>query len=110
MAGKIIYIGCKLPHGIILEHPIDTNKKIELTGLNKIKIIGSTHSVTEVDADFWEQWIAAHKEFGPLKSGAIFVAKTATDLDAVAKEFEKRKTGFEPMQQNANGVKPADKS
>jgi len=108
MADKII-VGCKLPHGIILHHPDNQAKTVELAGKNKALIIGSDHATTEVDADFWDQWISAHKDFAPVKSGAIFAAKNPASAASMAKEFKDRKTGFEPIKQNAHGVKPADK-
>lgn len=111
---KIVVVGCKLPHGIIIQHPMDPTKKVELAGKNKALIVGADHASTEVDSDFWEQWLAVNKEFPAVKSGAIFVAKSVADAAAVAREFADRKTGFEPMRtdgkdERAGGVKPADK-
>lgn len=111
---KIVVVGCKLPHGINIEHPIDPTKKVELVGKNKALIVGSDYATTEVDADFWEQWTAVNAEFPAVKSGAIFVAKSAADAAAIATESKERKTGFEPMRtdgkdERASGVKPADK-
>lgn len=111
---KIVVVGCKLPHGINIEHPMDPTKTVELKGKNKSLIVGAEYATTEVDGDFWEQWAAVNKEFPAVKSGAIFVAKTLTDAAAIAAEFKDRKTGFEPMRtdgkdERASGVKPADK-
>lgn len=108
MAGKIVVVGCKLPNGIILQNPLDENHTFELNGLNKISIIGAEHGITEVDGALWEAWEKVNKEFAPLKSGAIFVAATRNDLEAVAKETKGRKTGLEPMKQDSNGVKKAE--
>lgn len=108
---KLVTVGCKLPHGIVLHHPMDENIKVTLNGINKAVIIGADHATTEVDADFMEQWLAVHKEFPAIKSGAIFVAKNSAEVAAVAKDNRGRKTGFEKMKQDdpKNGVKPADK-
>ena len=110
---KIVVVGCKLPHGLILEHPMDVSKKVELAGLNKAIIIGAEYASTEVDADFWDQWSAVNKEFPAVKSGAIFVAKNAAEIVAVAAERVKEETGFEPMRtdgkdKRAKGVKVVD--
>lgn len=107
---KTVIVGCKLPHGIILEHPMDPSKTIEIKGQNKVVIIGADYATTEVDGDFFEQWLAVNKEFPAVKSGAIFVAKSSADVAAVAKEFAERETGFEPMRtdgkdKRASGVK-----
>lgn len=104
-----ITIGCKLPHGIILDHPLDPAKKVELKGKNGSRIIGAEYGTTEVDGEFWDMWKTVHKDFPALRSGAIFEAKSASELAAVAAELEDEETGFEPMAQNAQGVVPADK-
>lgn len=106
---KIVVVGCKLPHGITIEHPMDPAKTVELKGKNKSLIVGAEYATTEVDADFFEQWAAVNKEFPAVKSGAIFVAKNAADVAAMAAEFKDRKTGFEAMDPKSHGVKPADK-
>ena len=106
---KTVIIGCKLPHGIILEHPLDPSKSVKLAGRHASPIIGATHSTTEVDADLWETWKAVHANFAPLKAKAIFEAKSAGDASAIASELKDEKTGFEGMSQTAGGVKPADK-
>lgn len=107
--GKTVIVCCKLPNGIILDHPLDPAVKIELAGLNSATIIGAEYATTEVDGDFWETWKTVHKEFGPVVSGAIFEAKTKEEAKAKSKELAKEKTGFEPMPKEAQGVKPADK-
>ena len=104
-----VTIGCKLPHGIVLDHPLDPEKKVELRGKNKALIIGADYGTTEVDGEFWETWKTVHKDFPALRSGAIFEAANASELTAVAAELEDETTGFEPMAQNAQGVAPADK-
>lgn len=108
MAAKTVIIGCRLPQGIILDHPLAPEKKVELKGKNKALIIGAEYSTTEVDGEFWEAWKTVHADFPALKSGAIFEAKNVTEAASVAKELEGEVTGFEPMAQNTQGVKPVD--
>lgn len=96
-----VIIGCKLPHGIVLEHPLDSTKTKVIKGLNREIVVGSGYGTTEVDIDFWEQWVAVNKEFVPFKNGSIFVAKNKESITAVAKEYEKVKTGLEPIDPNA---------
>ena len=103
---KNIIIGCRLPHGIVLENPKDPRIKVELKGLNSLLVIGSTFYANNVDADFWAEWKNFHKEFPALKSGAIFEAQTEVDANAKAKELKEEKTGFEALPQTgADGVK-----
>jgi len=110
---KTVVIGCKLPHGLILELPMDTTKKVTLNGRKKALIVGADYAMTDVDSDFWDTWLALNGEFPAVKSGAIFVAKNATDAAAIATETADVKTGFEPMRKDgqdprARGVKTAD--
>lgn len=110
---KIVTVGSKLPHGIILEHPMDSTKVVVVNGKNSALIIGADHATTEIDGDFWEQWYAVNKEFPAVKSGALFVAKNAAEATAVAAELKDQKTGFEPMRTDgkdsrATGVKTAE--
>lgn len=108
MAAKTVLIGCKLPHGLILDHPLDVSKKVELAGLNKAIIIGADCATTPVDGEFWETWKTVHKDHPAIKSGAIFEASTTEEVKAKAKELKEEKTGFEAMPQEAMGVKVAD--
>lgn len=108
MAAKTVLIGCKLPHGLILDHPLDVSKKVELAGLNKAVIIGADCATTPVDGEFWETWKTVHKDHPAIKSGAIFEARTTEEVKAKAKELKEEKTGFEAMPQEAMGVKVAD--
>ena len=107
VGGTSVTIGCKLPHGIVLDHPLDPSKKVELKGKNGSMIVGAPYGTTEVDGEFWETWKTVHKDFPALRSGAIFEAANASELTAVAAELEDETTGFEPMSQEAQGVKPA---
>lgn len=105
---KTVLIGCKLPHGLILDHPLDVSKKVELAGLNKAIIIGADCATTPVDGEFWETWKTVHKDHPAVKSGAIFEARTTEEVKAKSKELKAEKTGFEPMPQEAMGVKVVD--
>lgn len=108
--GKVIVIGCKLPNGIVLFHPLDRKQFVEINGMNESKIIGATYATTLVDGDFWNDWKAIHKEdFMPLKSNAIFEASSPRELEDKAKELVGVKTGFEPMSKTDLNVTPADK-
>lgn len=108
-----ILIGCRLPHGVTLHHPDpekrESVKPVMLKGLRDSKIIGAPYATTEVDADFWDVWKKAYADYAPLKNGAIFEARTANEAEKKGDEFADEKTGFEPMAQDAMGVKPAEK-
>lgn len=90
-----VSVASKLPFGLVIEHPLNSNQKIELKGINQFKIQEIPYAITKVDAEFWDQWYAVNKNFAPVKNGSIFNAKKDGDLLAKAKEMEKLKTGFE---------------
>lgn len=108
---KTVIVGCKLPNGLVIEHPTNKAISVELAGVNSAKILGSTYGTTEVDGDFWDAWAAANADFAPFKSGAMFVARTIGDAAAIAKEQAEIETGLEPLKQEgdkrAGGVKKA---
>ena len=51
VGGTSVTIGCKLPHGIVLDHPLDTSKKVELKGKNSSLIIGAEYGTTVILPD-----------------------------------------------------------
>lgn len=115
MAGTSVLVGSKLPVALILHHPLDASITVTVRGLNSAakgtngQPIAVPFVTTEVEADFWEAWKGAHKKsFKPLTSGAIFDAKTPDAIKAIAREREKVRTGLEPGNPEAYGVKKAD--
>ena len=107
-----VTVCCRLPHGIIIEMG---SKKVKLNGANDDPAVKSPIATiltdeafgeTQVDEQFWAAWSKEHANFAPYKSGAIFVAKDKASAKASVKD--KGKTGFEPLDQKAAGVKPAD--
>jgi hypothetical protein len=48
-----VTVCCRLPNGIVLEHPSEPDKKIHLAGRNKASIIGQDYGVTELDVSVW---------------------------------------------------------
>ena len=110
---KTVAVGCKLPHGLILENPMDTRITVTLKGLNQITVTGAPYAIREVDADFWALWSAANVDYPAVKNGAIFSASNPRDLDATYRDIGSERTGLEPMQTDgkdprASGTKPAE--
>jgi len=96
---KNIIVGCRLPNGLILRHP-KTGAEVEIAGANKERIVGSGYAFTEVDEDFCKEWLAAHKDFAPVVSGAIVSGETEKEATAALREKKKKKTGFEGLSQD----------
>lgn len=111
MAKEFVLIGCRLPHGLVLRHPSPEHKDetVTLEGLKDSKVIGATYVTTKVDAEFWATWKTAYSDFQPLRTGAIFEARSDDEAKFKAKSLTKEKTGFEPMKPEDGGVKPAEK-
>lgn len=107
VASGLMFVACKLPHGLIIEHPMNPNQTVTLNGVNRATIIGAPYGVTEVDESFWNDWAAVNAKFSAMQSGAIFAASSREDLEALAREYEKRLSGFERTPQEAEGVKKA---
>jgi len=105
---QTITIGSKLPFGFILKNPIDPTQTVTIKGLNSAPkgrngvLMQLPYVTTEVDKDFWDLWYAMHTSnpqyhFGPLKSGALFVAGSSDRAEAVYREREREKTGMEGL-------------
>lgn len=111
---KKVTIGCRLPHGLVLEVK---GVSVTLKGKNS-KVIPSVgiyvpeqdFATTEVDADFWEAWFTQHSTFPAVLSGAIFIAKDAASAESIAKELRNEPTGMEQLDPAKEAeVKPLDK-
>jgi len=127
-ARNTVWVECKLPNGIVLYREkdakaptgqkvraeveklaLDENGRIKTTanvvrlnGANSSRVIGG-HGLTEVPADFWEEWLATHQDFEPLKNGMIKAQPTRERAAAQALDEQKMPTGFEPIDPNKPG-------
>ena len=107
MAKETILIGCRLPNGIVLQHPKNPNLKVKLAGTFETKteqgiwLPARPYSTTTVDLEFWNEWKAAYVGYPPLKTRAVFEARSEQEAASKAREAEKEKTGFEPMAKDA---------
>jgi hypothetical protein len=110
-----VTIGCRLPTGLILDLSDPTIPVVELAGQrqaqerSKIVLLGEEdYGTTEVDKSFWEAFKArVGPEYAPIKSGAIFEAKSEKESVAVAKDLKGKKTGHEPLPQEVGDIKKA---
>lgn len=91
---ETVTVGCKLPHGLIMELG---EKKITINGLNTSKIIGG-HGITEnVDKAFFDAWMEKNKELSFVKGGFLFAHTKPVNTEAEAKDRAKNETGLEPL-------------
>ena len=111
MAKETVLIGCRLPTGLILQHPQNKNITVKLAGVfgqktdRGIYYPPKPYSPTEVDAEFWAAWKAAYVGYAPLKTRAVFEARNDSEGSAKAKNAPK--TGFEQISKTPviNGVR-----
>ncbi len=110
-----ITVGCRLPNGLVLrlQDGKGGEKRVTLRGqnadMNGAIFIQPTHcGYTEVDKDFWDEWIAKHSDFAPVVSGAIFAEATEAKAKGAAKERVKDKTGLEGASAEESGLKKSE--
>lgn len=93
-------IGCKLPNGLICElgkFGEENYRRHEIVGANDARVIGGYGLTENVPADFWNAWVAKHKNAPYMKKGLVFaVGDTASAVD-LAKDFAEKKTGMERL-------------
>jgi hypothetical protein len=122
MAKDFVLIGCKLPHGIMLEliteppkdrtlqnrNPAPTGPRVTLKGSNTLRTdrrmsqAQHLYATTRVPKEFWDAWIArpGNKELPFVKNGLVFVATSEADAKALMREHKDLRTGFEPLNQD----------
>jgi len=107
-AKERVVIGCRLPNGLILQHPANRNVQAVLSGPRLVvadgRKLSSNFATTEVDAELWAAWKSAYSASPILASQAVFEARTEGEAAAKAKELAKELTGFEQVSPNAGGV------
>lgn len=101
-----VTVGCKLPNGLHLDVQ---GKRHTLAGANSSRIIGG-YGLTEVPKDFWDAWVAEHKDFPPVVNGEIFAQATSKSAEDKAKDQAEVRSGFEGLNPDnpAPGVAQAE--
>lgn len=110
---EMIHIGCKLPHGFIMElieagpmlmPTLVPGKRVTISGANSLKVHLSSpnpgehrYAVTMVEEEFALKWFEANKTLPFVKNGQVFVEKKEGEARAHARANETVKTGIEPI-------------
>jgi hypothetical protein len=109
-----IYVGCKLPNGIIMEiikpHemkqsilPAPTGDRVTLNGANSSRIArtnpaDAAYGLTLVDEEFARAWFKANANAKFITSGAVFMVADDKAFKAEAEDrHEEVRTGLEPF-------------
>jgi hypothetical protein len=106
MAKETVVVGCRLPNGIVLQHPNNPDMRVKLQGTYSDKSESGLYipprmfGTTVVDAELWTAWKDAYQGYPLLKSRAIFEAKSESEAATKGRELEKEKTGLEAMPQS----------
>ena len=107
-----VVVGCKLPHGILLQldklietkgtdgktvetKAIRIGDKYTLNGANSSKVIGGYGITRNIPADFFEEWMKQNADFQPVKAGLIFRQDSLDKAEDQAEEQTAVKSGLE---------------
>lgn len=126
-SGEQVIIGCKLPHGIVLEHitirpepadgrtvnfnPAPAGPRVVLNGSNSMLRPGLVMAqgehlfgMTHVDRSFWEKWLEHNRGSGLVQKGFVFevpgegsATKARDTAVEMAKERADLRTGLEAL-------------
>lgn len=117
MAKEQVLIGCKLPHGLIMEipepgdmlRPRPVGKRVILKGANSLRTNPNAaqgtfpYAVTSVDKEFWEAWLERHKDRPFITNELVFVAKNEADAKSMGRERIGERTGMEALNLEIDG-------
>lgn len=95
---KMIWVGCKLPNGLVCEMGIRDDadyRSVRLNGANDAVIGG--YGLTQVSESFWNAWVKKHARLEFVRKALVFVEADRASAEAHATEAAEIKTGLEPL-------------
>lgn len=101
MAATVV-VGCKLPHGLIIQH---AGRKVVLAGSNAEGAIGGYGLTRGVDKEFFEGWLKDHASFEPVAKDLVFAVGQESAARGTASERKGEKNGFEPLDPTNPGAR-----
>lgn len=107
-----IFVGCKLPHGLLCEVPTDDPNKPKTFKLNgqwkdlgpNVPALLQPCGITQVDEGLYQAWLALNSESDAVKGGFVFIDKTADKVAAEAEERSDLKNGLEQQDATVPGA------
>ena len=120
----MVTVGCKLPHGLLiqLQKPETISRPVMGGGMKDVveyqrtgelvKIHGYAHrrdkapaavlaspncALTQVDADFFNEWLSQNRDMPAVKNGFIFARGKQDDARSEARSLDKHMNGLEPF-------------
>lgn len=107
MAGEVVYLGCKMPLGVVLNldkyEVLDERSGVVrkvISDVPPVRLKGNAHRndkpdlsidgyvFTPVPKEFWDQWLATHADSSLIKDGFIMPAKTMDEARKASRERE----------------------
>jgi hypothetical protein len=84
IGAKYTVRGNRLPFGVVPDFQMTSNN--------------NGYALTPgIPKEFWDQWLDAHKDMDIVVNKLIFACPTTTDVRAIARENEGRRSGLEPL-------------
>lgn len=101
-----VTVACKLPNGLQLE--LEGKERVVLRGtavpFGAAPVDVGGYALTQnVDADFWNEWLAKYKNYPPVKKGLVFAYAKPQDAQARALEMKDERSGLEPIDPDRPG-------
>lgn len=92
---KTVTVGCKLPHGLILDLKVGGELvRHTLKGANAARIIGGYGITENIPADFMEQWLKKNAKHPAVANGSIFLHNDTKSAESIARERREIDTGL----------------
>lgn len=133
-AAETVYVGCKMPNGLILQNFTveqvreavpggfrDTPMSRRLPEVYRINGVSLTHEqrmsgdvgypivhgaaiTSGVPREFWERWLEANKRSELVTNHIVFAHKEESSVRAMAAEYAKQRTGLEPLDPDPEAI------
>lgn len=109
---QYVTVACKLPAGLTLDDgAAEGGRTVTLRGFNHPDAQFGVGLTPNVDKEFFDAWLARHKDFPPVKKGLVYAYDKAEMAQArAAEESDDVKSGFEALdpEKPGYGVEPTD--
>jgi hypothetical protein len=106
MSKESVTVGCKLPHGIILDVKTASGELVRqiIKGSNDARIVGGYGITENVSSELWDQWLKEHPRHKAVLNGSLFIHNELKSAISIAKERRKVETGLDPVDPLRSGM------
>ncbi len=101
-----VTVGCKLPHGLLLDitQHGEPQARFRVKGSNSAAIIGGFGITPGVPKDLWDRWVAKNAQLEFVRKGLIFAYEKSDATRGQAKDNAELSNGLEPIDPNKKRV------